>query len=472
MSWQGLNDISCRPQNYGSPYGTIPIPNDLAALTNRENRAFRPRFANDVNPRDGIPDDNNLDGVPDYYPTLYFDGKGNSYKDPSSGDPIWSPNTKTLEQIGYGGTGRQNQSSVAGATSLYAFPFIYPGMYSVPKTARAASGYGWIHETYPATVASKLVPNQGPLDFNDNLPNPTGNQTWWGFPTWRETMAGASSGNGAGWLDPIAYVASSTGYLQPNGLQPILATTLPTANSNNLLPPLYLLGTAQSPPFFDGTGSVSFVANPATAKSAQPAYPSHIWEDDLLQTGVRSFDIKAYDPDAPLYNVPIVGTPATNGPFSSGYHDLGYGSTGLGGVDGTGGYIAGPGVDGSGNQVAVPWQGFGSEPQGFGHEGRVPPLPGDFRYHPRKYGYNVGDATAAVQRLTRVWDSWSTDYANAPDSDIFLNGYGSNVPSIYPSFAAPYPSPLRGIQIQIRITDPRNQKVKSITIRHDFTDKL
>ena len=37
---------------------------------------------------------------------------------------------------------------------------------------------------------------------------------------------------------------------------------------------------------------------------------------------------------------------------------------------------------------------------------------------------------------------------------------------------AAFPAPLRGIQIQIRVADPTNQRIKSITIRQDFTDKL
>ena len=45
-------------------------------------------------------------------------------------------------------------------------------------------------------------------------------------------------------------------------------------------------------------------------------------------------------------------------------------------------------------------------------------------------------------------------------------------PPIYPSYPPPYPAPLRGIQIQIRVTDPTNQRVKTLTIRQDFTDKL
>jgi hypothetical protein len=43
---------------------------------------------------------------------------------------------------------------------------------------------------------------------------------------------------------------------------------------------------------------------------------------------------------------------------------------------------------------------------------------------------------------------------------------------IYPSYPAPYPMPLRGLQIQIRVVDPRNERVKVLTIRQDFSDKL
>jgi len=45
-------------------------------------------------------------------------------------------------------------------------------------------------------------------------------------------------------------------------------------------------------------------------------------------------------------------------------------------------------------------------------------------------------------------------------------------PPIYPSYPPPYPAPLRGIQIQIRVTDPASQRVKTLTIQQDFTDKL
>ena len=45
-------------------------------------------------------------------------------------------------------------------------------------------------------------------------------------------------------------------------------------------------------------------------------------------------------------------------------------------------------------------------------------------------------------------------------------------PPLYPVVPAAYPLPLRGIQIQIRVVDPRNEHIKVLTIRQDFSDKL
>ena len=134
-----------------------------------------------------------------------------------------------------------------------------------------------------------------------------------------------------------------------------------------------------------------------------------------------------------------------------------------------------PGVDSFG--VSQP-------PVGFGHEGRIPPLVNDFRMNAAKpflvnsangahIPNNVGDSThPSIIRLSHTFDTWSTAYTNAPSSDILLNDISPSSLSIYPSFPPPYPSPLRGIQIQVRVTDPRNERTKVLTIRHDFTDKL
>ncbi len=145
--------------------------------------------------------------------------------------------------------------------------------------------------------------------------------------------------------------------------------------------------------------------------------------------------------------------------------------------------------------------------QTFAHEGRMPPLVKDNRFDaqyaggstpapirarpiPRStrsianYTGNIGDDQVGLPRLRRVWDSWSTEYTNAPGTGVYLNKTNATdplngfpwgppyTPPIYPSYPPPYPAPLRGIQIQIRVTDPTNQRIKTLTIRQDFTDKL
>ncbi|MEO6811364.1 MAG: hypothetical protein ABI353_19820, partial [Isosphaeraceae bacterium] len=124
----------------------------------------------------------------------------------------------------------------------------------------------------------------------------------------------------------------------------------------------------------------------------------------------------------------------------------------------------------------------------FGHEGRIPPLATDNRIDPQypldlivgSPGYgslrNIGDDANGVVRLRRTFDTWSTDYTNAPAIPASpmsspMSGPPFNNP-VYPSYPAPYPQALRGIQIQIRVVDPKNEKIKTLTIRHDFTDKL
>jgi hypothetical protein len=120
------------------------------------------------------------------------------------------------------------------------------------------------------------------------------------------------------------------------------------------------------------------------------------------------------------------------------------------------------------------------------HEGRIPPVFNDYRvdsqfpnltYLPG-FGYtnNIGDDQPAVVRLRRVWDTWSTDYSIAPATGFdpttkFPIGPPFS-PPVYPSYPPPYPAPLRGIQIQIRVVDPKNERVKVLTIRQDFSEKL
>lgn len=154
-------------------------------------------------------------------------------------------------------------------------------------------------------------------------------------------------------------------------------------------------------------------------------------EDDLILTNVRSFDVKGFDP--------LLQT----------YMDLGYDPTSA--------------------TLTTALQLYG-----LGHQGRIPPLVNDVRPDPQwpALNPNVGDNTSGIIRLTRVWDSWSTDYTNTPWQTLNPTVRPPVMQPVYPSYPAPYPIPLTGIQIQIRVLDPTSQKIKIHTIRQDFSKNL
>ncbi len=486
VSWQGVHDLSAHPATTGTTAfntGNSVILNTLGDLTNRENRAFYQRFSSDYQELDGdlapdgLDDDFNTDNVPDYYPTLYpavFAAANPLIFEPPF--PVITP-------------------AFRGLTS---FPFVFPGAYSKPQIldvgGNSVAPFGWIHSPNPlafdpvnnANVAFNTDPltylnliNHNPIDLGDNLALPgsadLNRGTWWGFPTWRETLSPS-------WVDPTLQV--NLLQAQPIGLRPRYADAIPgVPTDQNLLPamqrPANLTSDAfaifRSNPdnFTDGYGSSSAFWGGGTRTQA-PLWASS-WEDDLIMTGVRSFDVKAYDNSR------------------SDYVDLGWGDDER---------ITNSGLVPPAYLAATPlittWnlKFYNTLSQTLAHEGRMPPLVNDHRLdatYPNptynglngtfiaqysgfpNYSSNVGDDNAAIVRLRRVWDSWSTDYSRAPATGVLANGFPWGppfAPPIYPSYPPPYPAPLRGIQIQIRVVDPSNQRIKSLTIRQDFTDKL
>jgi len=516
-SWQGVNDLSARPSELGSVSATtFPIRlNSLGDLTNRENRFAYQRFANDflvhgtgsasgtaTAPGDGIADDENAfvaggvtnyvgDGIPDYYPSLYYgilDSGVNLIYDDGTVSRTYHPATM-------------------------AFPYVYPGAYSQPDGMTGAyDGVGWIHSTDPSTSFSGgsgntyldqlLALNHSPLELGDSLNLPQKPGTWWGFPTWRETMSSF-------WTDPGLPVAAIAG--QPAALTPLDQTTtppfIPTATPYNPAIPLPFM---ESPTRIhtqvgsDGAGSGTLTTTSTVITSPQGAATTGTlwpmtWEDDLVMTGVRSFDVKVYDNTFP------------------GYVDLGWGDDLRLYLP----YYSDPkdlpsppplltpsfplvSTVTQPLPVAFPWPPtsttslFDLYGQTFAHEGRIPPLINDMRIDAQfpnpnfpnppypafsAYTGNVGDGTGVasdkrnfVTRLRRVWDSWSTEYTNAPargfDPQTKLPIGPPFSPPVYPSFPPPYPAPLRGLQIQIRVVNPKNSQTKVLTIRQDFSDKL
>lgn len=471
VSWQSVNDLSAHPSPRGVTTTNSVILNTLGDLTNRENRWPNQRFADDFTliggaaGPDGLSDDNNGDNVPDYYPTLY----------PTVLTPTNAAGALIFEPV----------AAARSAIGLMAFPFVYPGAYSRPQVLGNMQA-GWIHSPEPEVVVnnnqfqfdgantSALTYlqnlNHNPLDLADNLPGPSsglgGYQTWWGFPTWRETLSPF-------WTDPTWQV--NMNLTQPFGLAYQYANVNPlVANTGQLLPDM--TGNYRVNPQLYNDGLPSNNPGPNgffPAGSAQLTLWKLGWEDDLIMTGVRSFDVKVYDNAL------------------SGYADLGWGDD----VRLNGG-AAGPQYLLQTSVVTYPPNStipYNTLTQTFAHEGRMPPLQNDLRYDAQygaviagyysaapNYTGNVGDDNPAVCRLRRVWDSWSTAYSQAPATGLnpatsaipYFPAGPPYTPPIYPSYPPPYPAPLRGIQIQIRVTDPTNQRIKSLTIRQDFTDKL
>ena len=200
------------------------------------------------------------------------------------------------------------------ALGAMAFPFVFPGAYSIPQTLTTAA-YGWIHSPNPeVNIGSPSAPvgvtyqgnangttlnylqniNHNPLDTGDNLSIPANQsgylQTWWGFPTWRETLSPF-------WLDPTVQVnmiegqPAGLGYIPANSAlpagTPLPAMTAPYHNTN-------------PQPYNDGFGSPS-VFFPLNGGVPPALWSQYSWEDDLVMTGVRSFDIKAYDNSLAAY---------------------------------------------------------------------------------------------------------------------------------------------------------------------------
>ena len=519
VSWQGVNDLSARPSSTGPNGGGASriVLNSLGDLTNRENRPFLPHFANDyvnnttgATPPDAVADDSNGDGVPDFYPTLYLTSAG-----------AFSAQLQSLINApGYALPTGANFSSMA-------FPYIFPGAYSQPETDSANSFLGWIHSPVPdQTVyrfsgggASALLYlqrlNHNPLDLGDNLYRPQVGQlnfqTWWGFPTARETMS-------FGWADPT-WQLNLNGGAQPIGLNPrdptnVNGNVLKVVNDGELLPPMTgvagapVNGSVRETPqlYSDAFGVNSTVLGSyGLVNATQSLWPS-AGEPDLILTGVRSFDVKAYDDLYAGYadlgwkndvrisgNLPEFNKATDN---TQNYNFLfGTPSTAYSPFAGSPFNTTTPAAYGTSNPpfVGASWM---STMATFGHEGRMPPLTTDNRadaqfptgYYPNYASYpfgsndlgvgiaNIGDDASNVNRLRRVFDTWSTDYTAAPaHATNPATGvvYGPPLtPPVLPSYPPPYPAPLRGIQIQVRVADPTNQRIKQVTIRHDFSDRL
>lgn len=161
--------------------------------------------------------------------------------------------------------------------------------------------------------------------------------------------------------------------------------------------------------------------------------------EDVILTNVLSFDVRVFDPVAP---VDVIGDAA-----------VGPGDQGASG--GTGSVASGAYVD-LGN-------GSAAGPSG-------PPV----RFS------TSGTSVGGTATLPRTYDTWSTHYESNgvnedgdaltdEGSDGLDNNNDGQVDEIAEQETSPpYPYPLRGIEVRIRCYEPSSKQVRQVTVRHTF----
>ena len=198
-----------------------------------------------------------------------------------------------------------------------------------------------------------------------------------------------------------------------------------------------------------------------------PRYVGPRVGEDVILTNVLSFDVKAWDPRAPVLLVNDGATPPNYNSLLPG--DLAYAT-----------------------ELATGTATFASEGAyvDLGYSTANPNL-SDFSGWP--------DSGSQLTGL-RIYDTWSIHYEHDgvnQDNDFVLNpdgsatttpltdegndgfdndvsgqsGYGVVDDPGEREAPPPYDVPLRGIQIKIRVFEPDSQKVREVTIRHDFLKK-
>jgi hypothetical protein len=167
--------------------------------------------------------------------------------------------------------------------------------------------------------------------------------------------------------------------------------------------------------------------------------------EDIILSNVLAFDVRVFDPAAPI------GLSASGG-------------TAI--VPGDTGFSAGGSVSGSGAYVDL------------GHSATTNSL---LNADPLFSAAKAVDVTNN-KNLLRTYCTWSTHYeANGIDEDGIkeidqgTDGLDSSTPpnslvdeSSEQETSPPYPYPLRGIEVRIRVYEPKSQQARQVSVRHTF----
>ena len=146
--------------------------------------------------------------------------------------------------------------------------------------------------------------------------------------------------------------------------------------------------------------------------------------EDVILTNVIGFDVKAWDPEAPVVQ-DASGTVAL--------------------MPGDPGYNAALALVSSGAYVDLGYATALSPPSYF-------------------------SAVPGLSDSAYVYDTWSTHYEYDSDgTDGFDNDDNGIVDDVGEKVtSAPYPYPLRGVQVKIRVFDPDSRKILQVTVKQDF----
>lgn len=192
------------------------------------------------------------------------------------------------------------------------------------------------------------------------------------------------------------------------------------------------------------------------------------WEDVIL-TNVVGFDVRVYDPLARS----MPGATTSLAPGDAGY----VATTALSGTGALGAY------------VDLGWGGGLPMPLSVATSSTLPPnsqstwlqSPGFRVSNAPKNAFLTSATNATIAAPT--YDTWSLHYeSNGVDEDVdnsidegtnLVDDNADALPDNPPEreTSAPYPVPLRGIEVRIRCYEPTSRQVRQVTLRHTFVEE-
>jgi prepilin-type N-terminal cleavage/methylation domain-containing protein len=179
--------------------------------------------------------------------------------------------------------------------------------------------------------------------------------------------------------------------------------------------------------------------------------------EDIVMTNILSFDVRVYDPKAPIRSLSTIAV-----------------------TPGDPGYSSGASTTAEGAYVDLNWDRALTNP--IAATAAYPPA-GQGVFQGRGAGIKAGTSPATFS--DRIYDTWSTHYEsngiNEGDGpnitpgtiDEGTNGIDDNTDGVIDDAgeletSPPYPVPLRGLEVRIRCYEPQSRQVRQVTVRHTF----